>query len=382
MFYATWFDGFLALLSVGIYAGFGASTLRELAHKGLTSRRLARLGSRLGLAIALPVLLSTLSTRSPFAIMRHIYHMGAILAPLVGLSVLYTVHRARKMSPVHLRVVMGVFGALSVALLPLALHMTFVEPFDVRVEQVEVALSAQRSGQKPVRIAVLADVQTPGFGDYEERVLQLVAAQKPDLILLPGDVLQTLHGGGEGFEAKLPEMRRFLNRLEAPYGVFLVSGDVDPDPHALVEGTHVRLIDGEVVHQRVHDRELTLAGVALRYFTPQARRVIGQLEQSPGAQDIRLLLAHRPGVVEVEAPSQPSRIDLTVVGHTHGGQVNIPGLGPLITMTSLPRHIAAGGLHEHAHRRLYLSRGVGMERRDAPRLRFNCPPEITLITLR
>jgi len=72
-------------------------------------------------------------------------------------------------------------------------------------------------------------------------------------------------------------------------------------------------------------------------------------------------------------------VDLLIAGHTHGGQVVVPGFGPPLTLTSVPREVAAGGLRELDGRRLYVSRGVGMERGWAPPLRLFCAPEVTLL---
>ena len=75
-------------------------------------------------------------------------------------------------------------------------------------------------------------------------------------------------------------------------------------------------------------------------------------------------------------------MDLTIAGHTHGGQVRIPFFGPPITLSRVPRRVAGGGLHELQGNAIYVSRGVGCERASAPRVRLNCPPEVSLLTLR
>jgi predicted MPP superfamily phosphohydrolase len=77
-----------------------------------------------------------------------------------------------------------------------------------------------------------------------------------------------------------------------------------------------------------------------------------------------------------------SGFDLVVAGHTHGGQVQLPLFGPAITLTGVPRHVAAGGQHEINGNLIYVSRGVGIERGQAPRLRFMCPPEIAILELK
>ena len=95
---------------------------------------------------------------------------------------------------------------------------------------------------------------------------------------------------------------------------------------------------------------------------------------------MHLVLVHRPGAgLEALAPDSP--LDLVIAGHTHGGQVVVPGFGPPLTLSTAPRHLAAGGLNRVDGNAVYVSRGVGMERKWAPRVRLFCPPEVTLLTL-
>jgi predicted MPP superfamily phosphohydrolase len=119
----------------------------------------------------------------------------------------------------------------------------------------------------------------------------------------------------------------------------------------------------------------------VNWRTAAARRVAGRLERAPGSGDVRILLGHRPdAVLDLR---ERTRVDLVVAGHTHGGQVVVPGFGPPITKSGVPRDVAAGGLHELSGRRVYVSRGIGVEHGShAPHLRINCPPELTLLRLR
>jgi len=107
---------------------------------------------------------------------------------------------------------------------------------------------------------------------------------------------------------------------------------------------------------------------------------MARLEGARGAADIRILLAHRPDAV-LDLPPR-ARTDLVVAGHTHGGQIQLPLVGPPLLFSDVPRRVGAGGLHELDGRRIYVSRGLGVERGRAPRLRLNAPPEITLLALR
>jgi len=94
---------------------------------------------------------------------------------------------------------------------------------------------------------------------------------------------------------------------------------------------------------------------------------------------VKILLGHRPDWVLRLPPN--ATVDLTVAGHTHGGQVQLPFLGPLITFSAVPTEVGAGGLHEVNGNRVYVSSGVGWEHGGAPRIRFMAPPTVGVITL-
>ena len=87
---------------------------------------------------------------------------------------------------------------------------------------------------------------------------------------------------------------------------------------------------------------------------------------------------HKPDAIEL-LHARPA--DLLVAGHTHGGQVSLPLIGPPLTLSSVPRHIAAGGLGELDGTPIYVSTGVGRERGNAPQLRFGVRPSIGIIDL-
>ena len=202
--------------------------------------------------------------------------------------------------------------------------------------------------------------------------------ESPDLILLPGDLHQ---GSARALERDLPRLRRILARLRAPGGAWFVTGDCERRRGArrILRGTGVRLLDGRVARLRVRDRRLAIGGTDVYYRSPAARRVVRELER-PGSAELRILLSHRPDAALTLRPR--SRIDLVVAGHTHGGQIQLPFLGPPWIASRVPRRVGAGGLHELDGRRVYVSRGIGVERGQAPKLRLGAPPEITLLTLR
>ena len=314
-----------------------------------------------------------------FGLVFLIYTDLAVAFPLIALVVLCMAWRGPSgiVRPIST-------GARNLALVcslfvPVAIYATFYEPFNLKLERAEVPLEADRTGREPLTIGVLADIQTSAVTAHEHAAVDRIMAEAPDLILMPGDLFQ---GDAAAFERELPALRKLLGKLRAPGGVYFTLGDIDREERVrrAIRGTEVRLLVNETVSLSVRDRQLTLVGLEMDVGSEEARRAIHSLEESASPDDIRILLSHYPDSVLLA--SQPSRIDLIVAGHTHGGQVSLPLFGPPITLSGVPRRVAGGGLEDLGGRRIYVSRGIGTERGQAPRIRFLCPPEIALLGLR
>jgi predicted MPP superfamily phosphohydrolase len=315
-----------------------------------------------------------------FGMVHLAYLFLVITLPSAGILLLVA-EKGRRQSrqPVltpPVRLLAGLAGAGALV----GIYATFIEPFRLQVERAELGLSGRRDGRDPIRIGVLTDLQTDHVTDYESSAIDRLTAERPDLILLPGDIFQ---GEDQEFERELPALRRLLSRLYAPAGVFVVEGDTECGTdrlRRLVESTSIHLLDYRVTTLEYGDRRLTIGGLGLDFASDAACRVISELESDPRLGDVRILLAHRPDAAQQLQPN--SRIDLVIAGHTHGGQIVVPGFGPPLTLTRVPRVVAAGGLHQLDGNTVYVSRGVGCERGQAPRIRLFCPPEVSLLRLR
>jgi predicted MPP superfamily phosphohydrolase len=257
--------------------------------------------------------------------------------------------------------------------------VSWIEPYRLEVVRADVALAAEREGREPITVGVLADLQTTSVGDFEREAVARLVAAEPDVIVIPGDVFQ---GEYERFDEVLPAFRELFAGLHAPGGVYFAPGNCDGAyPYErLFDGTDVQVLVNEWVEVKVRDRRLTIAGSDWWFRDPGPRQFARELEALPGDGDVRLLVSHFPGTVHNLRPG--TRVDLVIAGHTHGGQVQLPLFGPPLTLSFAPRRVAAGGLHVLDGKRVYVSRGVGMERKQAPRLRFLCRPEVTVLTLR
>lgn len=311
--------------------------------------------------------------------MIHLAYVALVVAlPAAGALVMGLSVSGRILASRGARVLAG----LALLGVPVGVYATFIAPFDLRVEAAHVTFAGDRRGSGAIRVGVLADLQTSEVSEYERAAVERMLALEPDVVVVPGDLYQGLAGRGPGFEAALPGFRALFKRLGGvPGGVFVTLGNVDfPERvEAMLAGTNARLLVNEVAAVRVRDRELSILGLELDVGSPQARGAIAAFSEGGAQGDVRVVVSHLPDAALLLTPR--SRVDLVVAGHTHGGQVVVPGLGPPMTLTSVPRDVAAGGLGSIAGNAIYVSRGLGLERGQAPRIRFLCPPEITLLTL-
>jgi uncharacterized protein len=247
----------------------------------------------------------------------------------------------------------------------LTVHGYAFERHALRLARTELGLVDLPDAFDGLRIGFITDLHHSAFVGLDDigRAVDLVRAESPDLVLLGGDYVSygDLRYAGPCAEA--------LGRLRADLGVLAVLGNHDDDrvvPEALRrEG--IRVLRDEAVPVAVRGDTLVLAGI--RFWTRRPDEIARAIGAKRGPI---LLAAHDPRRV-VEA----SALDVggVLAGHTHGGQVVIPGLGA-IAARKFP--VAAGRL-TLGNTEMFVSRGVGTV--IIP-LRINCPPEVVIVTLR
>jgi uncharacterized protein len=264
--------------------------------------------------------------------------------------------------------------ACAAALAVLALMAVAVDAFLIEPTCLEVSYWRITSAKihKPLRIVVLADLQTDQFGPFERQVLQQMLDEQADIVLFAGDYI---HSSWQQQESLREQFRSILRepafRQLASKKLFAVRGNTDPaDWTRLFEGIDLDVTAVDATRSfDLGEIRLTCLGVADSFNTSLA-----VANESPGR--FHLVLGHAPNFARglIDA-------DLLVAGHTHGGQVRLPGIGPLITFSRVPRAWAAGLTELGGGRTLLVSRGIGMERGYAPRMRFLCHPELMVIDL-
>lgn len=216
----------------------------------------------------------------------------------------------------------------------------------------------------PVRIALLSDLHLPGARGLRESVPAALREEKVDLILVAGDLVDP-HGDRAAVTAFLASLPR------APLGTYVVPGNWE---YWALGGTATTSLDlggaRWLVNQPILLRpDLTLIGLDDELAGhPRVKQALAGTS-TIGA---RLAVLHSPS----GAAAIDGQVDLVLAGHTHGGQVRLPGLGALFLPPGSDGYEA--GWYQRGRTPLYVSRGLGM---SVLPVRLYCRPELAIFDL-
>jgi predicted MPP superfamily phosphohydrolase len=246
----------------------------------------------------------------------------------------------------------------------------------LRTTTVEMPFPAD-APQHPVRVALITDTHLSGPDSSPERlarIVDMINAQHPDLILLGGDYLgdKKPFGHPQGYAASVTP----LGRLHAPLGVVAVLGNHDvfkslhTAPAAMLRAFPAAGIT-LLVNQAVRRGPIVIGGVDDFYEGRiNIPRTLGAMRALGG---VPILLAHTPDVFPAL-----DHWPLVMVGHTHCGQIGIPGYGAIYVPAETRTRYACGRYDENGHT-LIVSGGVGTS--GLP-LRLAAPPDVWIVTIR
>lgn len=220
---------------------------------------------------------------------------------------------------------------------------------------------------KPIRIVQISDLHCDPKPRLETILPDLIAKEKPDLILFTGDAINTPKG--------LPTFRKLLGSLSKIAPTYAVKGNWDSRFFQDLErfkNTGAVELDGQPVKLSIGNNNIWLAGLPA-----DSPNTIANVVKDIPKDEYKIFLFHYPHCMD---EMKASNIDLYLAGHTHGGQVALPFYGALITLSKTGKQYESG-LYTSGETFLYVNRGIGMEGGRTPRVRFCARPEITVIDL-
>ncbi len=243
------------------------------------------------------------------------------------------------------------------------------ERFWVQVTHPRIVVPGLPAAFEGLRICHLTDVHHGPWLSLKHvrKVVELALRQEPDVFVITGD-LSHKHS-----RYVLPVWDA-MTPLEAPLGVWSVMGNHDwwhgigPSRRG-AEAAGIRMLDNRATALERGGERLWLAGVGDLWEDEQD--LTGALAQTP-ADEPAILLTHNPDYAD---EMKDARVKLMLAGHSHGGQICPPFMGPLKVPNKMKY---AAGLVQTGVSQIYISRGIGMA--ILP-FRMNCRPELPVFEL-
>ena len=253
------------------------------------------------------------------------------------------------------------------------LYAMFIEPDLLRVIHYDFPHSKIQA--QPIKVVQFSDTHIGDFFTIEElqKVVDKINEQEADLVLFTGDLMDD----ASVYQGSIEEIGTVLSNIQSKFGNYAVFGNRDYGGGA--ERFYEELMESAGFHVLLNNHEtITVNGTTLSLFGADdaligyydAKQTMKGIEEG----NFNLLLVHEPDLVDdfIDYP-----VDLVVAGHSHGGQVYIPFVGPLLTTTLAEKYVR--GLYDiNENLSLYVNTGIGNTR--VPFRLFNVP-QITVFYL-
>ncbi|MCA9167865.1 MAG: metallophosphoesterase [Planctomycetales bacterium] len=245
--------------------------------------------------------------------------------------------------------------------------------FNLWVQEKSIRLPRLHPELDGLTIGHLSDLHFTGrtTRPYYELVVDEANELDADLLVISGDIIDK--------RPCFPWLTEILGRLRSRHGVFFVLGNHDlrvrDELRVRNDLTAAGLTDlgGRFQQIEVRGQQIVLAGNELPWFAPAADMKHAPRRLANGSP-LRIAVSHSPDQIEW---ARSYDIDLMLAGHTHGGQIRFPIIGPVFSPSRYGVRFASGTFYRDPTL-MHVSRGLSGTRA----LRFNCPPELTKLVLR
>ncbi|MCP4911862.1 MAG: metallophosphoesterase [Oligoflexia bacterium] len=251
------------------------------------------------------------------------------------------------------------YKVLLTLIVSLLLYYSFIfSPRDLEINHYNRSYNNKKN---QIKIAQISDLHITSFGVIEKKVLRALEQEKPDLVVITGDISSS-RGNIDSYEL-------FLSRIKSKLGTFFVNGNWEYwEPieglEELLKRNHIVYLNNKI--QKV-DSNLFIVG-------------FDDIEGEPDTSIIERLSSNSLNIGLFHSPTFfnqiPKNIQLSLAGHSHGGQIKIPFLGPLWFPAGVDNYIE--GWYKRENIELYVNRGIG---NSILPIRFNCRPELTIFNI-
>jgi predicted MPP superfamily phosphohydrolase len=221
-----------------------------------------------------------------------------------------------------------------------------------------------------LRILQLSDLHIDGLPELTDIICERLDSLEVDLCVLTGDYRYELNGKDHRV---FPRMESIISSIRSRHGILGILGNHDSTEMARrFQDQGVRMLINEAYELRDGDSSLWFVGVDDPHYFG-CDDLASAVRPVPD-DAFKILLAHTPEIIDDAARAG---IDFYLCGHTHGGQICLPYLGPVLINSNCPRKYARGAWR-YRHVQGYTSFGIGSSVVPA---RFHCPPELPVIEL-
>jgi len=264
-------------------------------------------------------------------------------------------------------------GSIIATLIIIALTLLdafLIEPNVYVINRIEIKIPNIDKRLCGLTVVQISDLHLQGFGIREKLIISAINRLNADLIVVTGDLIDK--------QKALDYAIEFIKNLKAKIGVFIVFGNWDYWSKVNITNFKRKLnaagaivLINEYVRLRFNGSTFYLIGVD----DPHTGRDNLKTAMPKEDSTLKILLAHSP---EIILKAVKAKVHLVLCGHTHGGQVVIPLLGPLFLPVKREYREYSSGLFKVNNTYLYVNRGLGTSLLP---IRFSCPPEIAVIKI-
>lgn len=289
---------------------------------------------------------------------------------LLAVAIGTTVQLRRQKYKTAAKLGLELTGGLSVIVIIIICYSAFIEPKTLMITEHSIQLDPVN----PLKIAVLADTQVGFYKDsrFLEHVVTETNRMLPDFIFIAGDLIQDDY-------SDINELHPLRN-LRASAGIYAVLGNHDQgrgrsdEVADYLEALNIRVLRNEHDVVSLGTEKIVIAGI--NDLTTGFGNASTALAGAP-SNLITILLSHNPSVI---AQPAAAKADLIISGHTHGGQIRLPWLGPIRRLPiSIDQKYDQGVFELADDNYLAITRGLG---ETWMRLRLLAWPEVMILNIK